>query len=195
MCITPVVALTSAATLCLLQQDTSSIPFKFSLATLVNCSVWTAFGVLVVNDPMVWCDAACAKAVCTSRSSSLHLFRCSALHCPLLTCPQMTDQTGSATSSVSALRLRNLRAMRRLESMVEAQRKWKRQHRYCPPPQNGDHFAPVTADTPRLLLKRCCLLLHRMRHRRRKRFLMRKMRKRRNRPAWPHAHEAYSFKE
>lgn len=35
-------------------KDTSSIPILFSVATFVNCTVWTAFGVLVVNDPMVW---------------------------------------------------------------------------------------------------------------------------------------------
>jgi solute carrier family 50 protein (sugar transporter) len=35
-------------------QDTSSIPFPFAVATFLNCTTWTAFGLLVIHDPLVW---------------------------------------------------------------------------------------------------------------------------------------------
>lgn len=35
-------------------KDTSSIPFPFAFATFANCLTWSAYGLLVINDPMVY---------------------------------------------------------------------------------------------------------------------------------------------
>lgn len=36
------------------EKSTASIPFSFTLATVVNCVSWAAYGYLVINDPFVW---------------------------------------------------------------------------------------------------------------------------------------------
>ncbi len=36
------------------QKSTASLPFAFTVATFVNCTLWTSYGALVIQDPFVW---------------------------------------------------------------------------------------------------------------------------------------------
>jgi len=36
------------------EKSTASLPFAFTMATIVNCVAWTGYGALVINDPLVY---------------------------------------------------------------------------------------------------------------------------------------------
>ena len=35
-------------------KSTKNLPFPMAIATVVNCSLWLGFGLLVIDDPFVW---------------------------------------------------------------------------------------------------------------------------------------------
>jgi uncharacterized protein with PQ loop repeat len=36
------------------EKSTKSLPFAFTCATFVNCSLWSVYGICVLSDPYVW---------------------------------------------------------------------------------------------------------------------------------------------
>ena len=55
------------------EKSTKSLPFAFTVATFINCSLWTVYGTMVLADPIIWFPnvlglaSACVQLSCFAR--------------------------------------------------------------------------------------------------------------------------------